>query len=113
MKGWNEIRDTDLGLLWEHLVLDMLRVSYGNVSYWLDKEKNEIDFVVKGEGEEIHAIECKINPEKFSPKTLLKFRSYYPRGKNFCFSPHIRTPYKLSFEDAEVVFQSVVSSFTV
>ena len=83
IRGWNEIRESDRGLLWEHLVLDMLRATYGQVYYWSDKEKSEIDFVVKGEGDEIHAIECKVNPDKFSGKAILKFRAFYPQGRNF------------------------------
>jgi len=35
-KGWNEIRLQDRGILWEHLVLDMLRaqVQERNIYYW-------------------------------------------------------------------------------
>ncbi len=109
VKGWNEIRETDSGLLWEHLVLDMLRTSYGTVYYWLDKGKNEIDFIVKGNGEEIHTIECKINPDKYSPKASLKFREYYSLGRNLCISPHITSPYRLRYGNIEVEFQSTIS----
>lgn len=109
VKGWNEIRETDRGLLWEHLVLDMLRMAYDTVYYWVDKEKNEIDFIVKGQEGEIHTIECKINPDKYSPRAVQKFRGYYPKGRNFCFSPHIKIPYKLSFGNIEVGFQSIMT----
>jgi len=108
VKGWNELRETDLGPLWEHLVLDMLRVAYGKVYYWLDKEKNEIDFLVKGQGVTVHTIECKINPDKYSVKALQKFRAYYPEGRNFCFSPHIITPYTLNVGNIEVEFCSLI-----
>jgi predicted AAA+ superfamily ATPase len=107
IKGWNEIRETDRGLLWEHLVLDMLRVSYGNVYYWTDKYRNEIDFIVKGRGSEIHTIECKINPEKYSDRTIKKFRLYYPKGKNYCFSPQVMDPYKISKNGTEVIILSI------
>jgi predicted AAA+ superfamily ATPase len=103
--GWTDIRESDRGLLWEHLVLDMLRVEYGLVYYWADKDKNEIDFIVKGDRGEIHTIECKINPEKFSAGTVKRFREYYPRGNNYCFCPHIKIPYKLLFGKTEVTFQ--------
>ncbi len=107
IKGWNEIRESDRGLLWEHLVLDMLRVSYGNVYYWTDKERNEIDFIVKGKGGEIHTIECKINPEKYSDRAIKKFRTYYPEGQNYCFSPHVQNPYMASINGTEVLILSV------
>jgi len=107
VKGWKDIRETDLGLLWEHLVLDMLRVNFGHVFYWTDQEKNEIDFIIKGHGEEVHTIECKKNPEKYSPKAIQKFRSYYPEGVNYCLSPHIQNPYKLRIGKLEVEFRSI------
>ncbi|UCD62173.1 MAG: DUF4143 domain-containing protein, partial [Flavobacteriaceae bacterium] len=104
----NELRESDLGLLWEHLVLDMLRVSFNKVHYWLDKEMNEIDFIVRDQGETVHTIECKINPDKYSVKATQKFRTYYPKGRNICFSPHIKTPYKLKFGNIEVEFLSTI-----
>ncbi len=109
VKGWNEIRETDRGLLWEHLVLDMLRVCFGTVYFWQDKDDSEIDFIIKGEGFDIHTVECKINPDKYAIRAVEKFRIYYPNGKNYCFSPHIKTPYKLNFGNTEVTFQSVFS----
>ena len=110
IKGWNEIRESDRGLLWEHLVLDMLRVSFGNVYYWTDKVRNEIDFIVKGEGREIHTIECKINPDKYSDRAIKKFRTYYPKGKNYCFSPHVKIPYKIDINGIEVYILSVIDN---
>ncbi len=106
VKGWNEIRDTDRGLLWEHLVLDMLKAEYGKVFYWSDKEKNEIDFVIKGNRDEVHTAECKINPDRFSVNAVKRFRKFYPKGRNYCFSPHIKEPYKLKFGDIVVEFIS-------
>lgn len=106
VQGWNEIRETDRGFLWEHLVLDMLRVRYGQVFCWSDKYANEIDFIVKGLTGDVHTIECNINPEKFSPSAIMKFREYYPKGRNFCFSPHIKEFYELSFGSQRVSFRS-------
>lgn len=108
IKGWNEIRESDRGLLWEHLVLDMLKVTFGNVYYWSEKGKSEIDFIVKGEGNEIHTIECKINPDKYSSEAVKKFRAYYPHGSNFCFSPQVKDPYKIKSGEAEVLILSAM-----
>lgn len=104
IRGWNEGRETDRGFLWEHLVLDMLRVNAGNVFYWSDKYGDEVDFVVKGLHGEVHAFECKINPDKYSWTAISKFRNYYPKGRNFCLSPHIRENYTLSHSGIEVIF---------
>ena len=107
IKGSNKIRESDRGLLWEHLVLDMLRVSYGSVYYLTDKEQNEIDFIVKGKGDEFHTMECKINPDRYSDRAIKKFRTYYPEGKNYCFSPQVKKPYKISKHGIEIFILSV------
>jgi len=108
VNGWNEIRETDRGLLWEHLVLDMLIADKKPVKYWRDKDKTEIDFVIPDHENNILTVECKINPDKYSPKALKKFRDHYKEGRNFCFSPHIEKPYKLNFGDLEVEFRSLI-----
>lgn len=107
VRGWNEIRETDRGFLWEHLVLDMLRVTAVNVFYWSDKSGSEVDFVVKGLHGEADTFECKFNPDKYSWEAISKFRNYYPEGRNFCLSPHIRENYKLSHGEIEVIFTSI------
>jgi uncharacterized protein len=106
MRGWNELREQDRGVLWEHLVLDMLHVAYGKVYYWIDKSGNEIDFIIKGNRKEVHTVECKINPDNYTPVAVKKFREYYPEGQNICYSPHIKEPYKLSFGKIGVSFRS-------
>jgi predicted AAA+ superfamily ATPase len=108
VKGWNSIRETDRGILWEHLALDMLRTEFGEVFYWRDKFNNEIDFVVKGLGDEVHVFECKINQDKFSTKSIEKFREYYPNGKNYCISPFVKNPYKLRFNNIEIEFCTIL-----
>ncbi len=92
VRGWKDIRDEDRGLLWEHLVLDILRAGAGdeNVAYWRDKSGREVDFIVR-RGREVDTIECKINPDRFDPESLFVFREAYPRGRNFLVSPGIRT----------------------
>jgi predicted AAA+ superfamily ATPase len=95
LRGWNEIRDEDRGLLWEHLVLDVLRASVAseNVFYWRDKSGREVDFVVK-EGRQAHAIECKINPDRFNSEAIRIFRGIYRDGRNYLVCPRIREPYR-------------------
>lgn len=106
VRGWYSLRETDRGTLWEHLVLDMLRVKFENVYYWQDKLKNEIDFIIKGTGDEVHVFECKINHDKLSTKALQKFREFYPVGKNYCVSPFVTKPYQLSVNGFEIDFIS-------
>ena len=96
IKGWDTIREDDRGILWEHLVLDSLRtrISPLNLFYWRNKSGREIDFIVKRQNRQIDALECKINPDHFDPKSLTAFRLLYPKGKNYIISPRIKTPYK-------------------
>ncbi len=51
-RGWNDIRDDDRGLLWEHLVLDslLMRCPEQDVLYWRDKSRREVDFVIRHGG---------------------------------------------------------------
>ena len=100
IKGWESIREDDRGLLWEHLVLDTLRTHLraSTLFYWSDKSGREIDFVIKESEQQIHAIECKMNPDRFDPKSLIAFRSLYPNGNNYIISPDIKMNFKRSYE---------------
>lgn len=93
-RGWQQIRAEDRGLLWEHLVLDVLRASVGvdRLFYWRDKSGREVDFVVR-EGRQAHAIECKISPDRLSSESLGVFRQAYAGGRNYVVCPGIHEAY--------------------
>ncbi|HEQ60653.1 MAG TPA: ATP-binding protein, partial [Firmicutes bacterium] len=59
VRGWERVRDDDRGHLWEHLVLDELRVSYPNraIHYWRDKSRREIDFAIDRGRNVVDAVE--------------------------------------------------------
>jgi predicted AAA+ superfamily ATPase len=109
VKGWDSIREDDRGLLWEHLVLDSLHtiVDDHNLFYWRDKSGREVDFVIKGGRQQSDAIECKINPDHFDPAHLAIFRSSYPEGKNYVFSPNIKSSYQRRYGKLKVDFISI------
>jgi predicted AAA+ superfamily ATPase len=96
VKGWDSIRETDRGLLWEHLVLDELRarVDERTIGYWRDKSGRELDFVVRRPLGVVDAYECKVSPDNFDPEGLRVFRSQYPKGRNFVTGPWIDVPYE-------------------
>ena len=106
VRGWDRIREDDRGLLWEHLVLDTLRVFFDEHSlyYWRDKSGREIDFVIIGQNGRTDTIECNINPDQFDPANLSIFRSLYPGGNNHVVSPRIKTPYVKRFGKLSVNF---------
>lgn len=95
VRGWRDIRDDDRGLLWEHLVLDVLRsaTSAESLFYWRDKSGREVDFVVR-RGRDTHAVECKTNPDRFDPESLKVFRGLYPQGPNYLICPGVKEPYE-------------------
>lgn len=115
VKGWDSIREDDRGLLWEHLVLDTLRTQFGdhNVLYWRDKSGREVDFVIKGPGQQAAAVECKINPDHFDPVSLTVFRSLYPEGENYVLSPNIKSPYQRRYGKLQVHFISISRLFEI
>lgn len=90
-RGWNELRSSDCGQLWEHIVLETLQaqvVSRGHrVHYWRDKQRHEVDFVVPATRGSAHAIECKWSVTGFETKGLTAFRATHPRGRNFLVIP--------------------------
>lgn len=95
VRAWHEIREEDRDILWEHLVLDVLRTATGGdgLFYWRDKSGRELDFVVR-KGRAVHVVECKINPDRFNPGVLAVFRDQYPRGRSYVVSPGIDEPYE-------------------
>jgi len=72
-----------------------------------DQSAREIDFVVRGSGGRVHAIECKINPDQFTGKSLAAFRAVYPQGKNVVISPGIKQSYSRRIDGFVIRFQSL------
>lgn len=81
-RGWTEMRREDLGLLWEHYVLNELqaRLQSHRIQYWRDKQGHEVDFVIAGARKAPHAIECKWSANDFDPAGARAFASRYPKA---------------------------------
>ena len=96
-RGWEQIRDDDRGILWEHLVLDALLMRFrdDDVLYWQDKSRREVDFVVRRAGGRVDAMECKINPDRLNPAPVEVFRRIYPNGTNYVVTPLERPAYRI------------------
>lgn len=88
-RGWDPLRPDDLGVLWEHLVLEHLTTSFPDhpPRYLRDKKGHEIDFVIVRDRDTVDAIECKWDPAAFEPRALAAFRACHPHGRNFLVSP--------------------------
>lgn len=103
-RGWNPLRAEDLGVLWEHVVLDQLASWFPDRAplYWRDKQGHEIDFVMVRDRDAVDAIECKWDPAAFDPGGLAAFRAYHPHGRNLLVAPGAAPPYLRRFGDLEV-----------
>ena len=95
-KGWDSIRDDDRGLLWEHLVLDSLRIRFGDaqIFYWRDKSQREVDFVIRRGRDRVDLVECKIKPDAVEATAVEAFRKLYPAGENYVASPGATRSYR-------------------
>jgi len=108
-RGWETVREDDRGYLWEHLVLDAIRSAKPTreLHFWRDKSGREVDFVCRGRGDRVTAIECKIAPDRFDPGNLVVFRSLYPAGANYVVSPWVKTAYQRHWGDLKVTFLGI------
>jgi predicted AAA+ superfamily ATPase len=102
-RGWGELRREDMGLLWEHLVLDLLcaLVDPRDVHFWRDKRQREVDFVVERGRGVVDAIECKMSVRGFDAKGLAAFRALHPKGRNFVVVPAGAESHTRRFGDLE------------
>lgn len=111
VNGWTDLRRSDQGLLWEHLVLDslMTELPIEKIRYWRDKSAREIDFIIKHQNGDVDSIECKLNPEEFNSKSLVEFRRLYPKGENIVVCPNIHSSYTRKINYLEINFCSIVN----
>jgi predicted AAA+ superfamily ATPase len=87
--GWDPLRASDRGVLWEHLALEAMQAQWPDesVRYWRDKAGREVDFVRPRARDAVDAYECKWDAGAFDPTALKVFREAYPKGDNYLLSP--------------------------
>jgi predicted AAA+ superfamily ATPase len=96
--GYSDIRDKDRGYMWEHFVLNELKAQMQNqeINYWRDKQKREVDFVIKKRGKQkLIAIECKWSSSNFEFNNLVAFRKIHTEGVNFLVANDVDKSYKI------------------
>jgi predicted AAA+ superfamily ATPase len=108
-KGWEKLRNEDLGLLWEHYVLNELqgRLQNRRMMYWRDKRHHEVDFIWKKKGKELIAIECKWSPDLFEPSGLKAFRRSYKNGTNYVIANDVKRTFRRVYNGLVVEFVSL------
>lgn len=97
LRGWGELRDDDLGQLWEHYVLNELqaRVGVTEIRHWRDTKHHEVDFVVVRRGHPPLAIECKWRADGREDLSGLKaFRRAYPDGESLVVAQDVQRPFE-------------------
>jgi hypothetical protein len=111
LKGWSSLRNEDLGIFWEHFVLNELKAQLQNnadILYWRNKKKQEVDFIIKKKrSQTVIAIETKWQAKNFSPDNLQAFRELHPEGENFLIANDIQESYTKNYTDLKVKFISL------
>jgi uncharacterized protein len=95
-RGWRELRPEDLGILWEHLVLNEIQALLPGVGvhYWRDKQHHEIDFVLPFRGKSPATIECKWSAAAgLDAASLASFRRRYPGGLDLAVAHDVDRPF--------------------
>jgi predicted AAA+ superfamily ATPase len=108
-RGWQDLRREDLGVLWEHFVLNeiMAHKQSREISYWRDKRGHEVDFILTGRRSKPIALECKWSAADFDATNLQVFRRQYSEGENFVVGQDVDNPYSRHFGEITVRFESL------
>jgi hypothetical protein len=114
-RGWHTLRREDLGLLWEHFVLNEIqaRCQTRALCYWRDKRGHEIDFIWERRGHPPVAIECKWSASDFTAENLRAFRTRYPTGANFVVAHDVSRSFPRVYGSLPVQFVSLSDLLTV
>jgi predicted AAA+ superfamily ATPase len=114
-RGWQQPRSDDLGVLWEHYVLNELhaRLQSRRMNYWRDKHGHEVDFICARRGRPPLAIECKWSAENFEPAALKAFALHYPKAECFVVSQDTDRTATRRYGDLKVSFVSLESLVSV
>jgi hypothetical protein len=110
-RGWRDLRREDLGLLWEHFVLNEIQsvLQTRSIQYWRDKRGHEIDFVLQPRGLDPIAIECKGSADELDLRNLLAFRRQYPQGANWVVAPDVDRAFTRRHNGIEIRYSSLGS----
>jgi len=108
-RGWTKLRRQDMGVLWEHFVLNEMHAATQarSIGYWRDKQKHEIDFVWTPRGKHPMAIECKWSADDFDPGNLHVFRRQHPTGDNVVVAHDVDRAFRKSYGGLTVHFEGL------
>ena len=95
-RGWTTLRPEDLGLLWEHVVLNELHahLQTRRFSYWRDKRGHEVDLVVPRRGRQPVAVECKWSSADVDLTNLKAFAQFYPDAESMVVAQDVERSFR-------------------
>ena len=113
-RGWHRLRHDDLGLLWEHFVLNEIQAhrQTREIRYWRDKRGHEVDFILARGKQAATAIECKWSAADFDSGNLQIFRRAYPQGGNLVVANDVDRTFTRSYGGVSVRFVSLSQLIT-
>lgn len=108
-RGWHQLRREDMGLLWEHFVLNELhaQLQSRDVRYWRDKKGHEVDFILARRNRPPIAIECKWSADDFDPAGIKSLRKRYPKGGSYVVAHDVDRGYTRRYGETPVKFVSL------
>ncbi len=111
LRGWQQPRPDDMGVLWEHYVLNEMhaRLQTRKFNYWRDKRGHEVDFVYSCRGQPPMAIECEWSAASFEPAALKAFATHYPQAECFVVCRDVEHSAPKRYGDLKVIFVSLES----
>jgi len=114
-RGWHTLRREDLGLLWEHYVLNELHATrqVRDVRYWRNKQGHEVDFILASRDDAPIAIECKWAAKDFEPDNLRVFRRQYPKGENLVVTADTPRSFSRAYDGLRVRFTGITDMASI
>ena len=108
-RGWHELKAQELGLLWEHYVLNELQAHLQSrqIRYWRDKQGHEIDFVLERRGLPPIAIEAKWTNHNFDLSNLKAFIHQYPNSEVYVVNSEISRSVVKKINGINIKFSSL------
>jgi predicted AAA+ superfamily ATPase len=108
-RGINEITANDIGIMWEHYVLNELNANLQSkhIHYWRDKQGHEIDFIIERRGSAPIAIETKWKHHDFDCKNLKVFLRQYPHAEAYVVAHDVSKKTKKSINGVSIQFVSL------
>jgi predicted AAA+ superfamily ATPase len=110
-RRWHHLREEDMGLLWEHFVLNELyaHLQSRQVYYWRDKRGHEVDFILPRRRQAPAAMACKWSADDFDAINLQTFHRLYPHAESFVVANDVDRPFGRRYGEISVKFVSLSS----